>query len=404
MKILFLTDEFYPIFGANSLVVNTLCEQFVQDGHEAVVMPSCYDKSLPEEETYRDIKIIRKIPADTKQNLKTNFNKERFIDSAKVLFNLIKTKLNKKVRVRVNSRIFARKFLREWIDENGINAVISINCSIELSFPLLYLRKRKQLNCKWIFYMIDPFESHEYYRSISAVKKLREIQHEIMEKCDGIVATDLIYKDTAEWESKEILKKITVLGFPKIVEPHYVSCDDDIEMDKSKINIVCTGSKNEKERNSDYTMQICKSLADRNIIFHFVGIGWTTEDKVIDHVCYYRKRSYQAVLNLQQNADFLLNIGNKSSNQLPSKILEYISTGKPIINIYKNENCPTLNLLKGYDALNVFEKLPIYVAKQVVLDYIYLKREKCLFESIEKEYYQYTAKFVARNMLQVIKA
>ena len=55
-------------------------------------------------------------------------------------------------------------------------------------------------------------------------------------------------------------------------------------------------------------------------------------------------------------ADILVNIGNAVDNQMPSKIFEYISTGKPIINLYKSKDCPTLKYLEKYPAaLNIFE-------------------------------------------------
>ena len=55
-------------------------------------------------------------------------------------------------------------------------------------------------------------------------------------------------------------------------------------------------------------------------------------------------------------ADILVNIGNAVDNQMPSKIFEYISTGKPVINIYKSADCPTLKYMEKYPAaLNIFE-------------------------------------------------
>ena len=44
----------------------------------------------------------------------------------------------------------------------------------------------------------------------------------------------------------------------------------------------------------------------------------------------------------------LVNIGNSVDNFMPSKIFEYISTGKPIINVYKIPECPTLKYLAEY--------------------------------------------------------
>ena len=51
-----------------------------------------------------------------------------------------------------------------------------------------------------------------------------------------------------------------------------------------------------------------------------------------------------------------MNIGNAVDNQMPSKIFEYISTGKPIINIFKSTDCPTLKYLGRYPlVLNIHE-------------------------------------------------
>ena len=51
MKILFLTDEFYPNFGANSLLVRTLAGEFIKNEHQVFVMPFSYDIALPKMET-----------------------------------------------------------------------------------------------------------------------------------------------------------------------------------------------------------------------------------------------------------------------------------------------------------------------------------------------------------------
>ena len=48
--------------------------------------------------------------------------------------------------------------------------------------------------------------------------------------------------------------------------------------------------------------------------------------------------------------------GNKVDNQVPSKIFDYISLGKPIINVYTSEKDPALEYLKQYPlALNISE-------------------------------------------------
>ena len=52
----------------------------------------------------------------------------------------------------------------------------------------------------------------------------------------------------------------------------------------------------------------------------------------------------------------LLSIGNKNPSQLPSKVIEYISTGKPVIHFAEIENDPVIEISKRYSNLIVISK------------------------------------------------
>lgn len=402
MKILFLTDEFYPTFGANSLLVRTLAQELMCNEHEVFVMPFAYESALPSEEIWNGIHVIRCIRADDKQLLLDNLRKGSIATAAKIGFKYVRGRICPKRQLLPKDRIAARGVLETFIKEQHIDAVISICCSIELSFPLLYLRKKNKLPCRWLFYMIDPFESHSYYRSIEKTSVLRRVQHDIMMHCDAVVATELIYNDTKQWEAEEILSKISVVEFPKIEKPFKQACEDGVELSKEKINIVCTGSKNEQVRNSEYTMQLCERFKDENVIFHFIGHGWCEAEQ--NNCIFYCPRSHEAVRNLQMDANFLLNIGNVVTNQLPSKILEYISTGKPIINVCKSAACPTLALLKGDDALHLLESDEIEKSYVKLKDFIYAERTAVSFEEIQKQYKIYTPAYVAKQILSILQS
>ncbi|MBQ6946637.1 MAG: glycosyltransferase [Clostridia bacterium] len=390
MKFLFLTDEYYPNFGANSLIVRTLSKELVNRGHKVYVMPASYDKSLPKNEEFEGSTVLRTLPFDGKETLLSSIKQFRWIEAMQIFTMCLGAKLLRSHRLWPKQKIAARQFLKRFIDEQKIDVAISINCSVELSFPLLYLRKRHKLKCKWIWYMLDPFESHEYYRAHTSERKLKRLQHSIMQNCDRIIATDLIYDETSQWEQAQILNKITVAGFPKIEKPQYVPVADDIILPHGKINVVCTGSKNETVRNSAYTLSLCKQIP--SVAFHFVGNGWANETKEEDNLYFYPPHSYQSIRNLQQNADFLLNIGNAVDNQLPSKVLEYISTGKPIINIYKTERCPAKALLDRWDALNIAENED---AVEKLYAFVNSNRAKVSFEILEKIFEEFTPACVA---------
>ncbi len=400
MNILFLTDEFFPDFGANSLVVRAVCEQLAASEHNVFVMPFVYNPALPAQQAWENIHIIRQVPQDNKVSLQNAIKRLDFIQAFKILGVMAGAKMFGPDDLRHKKKICARPFLENMIAKHNIDTVVSINCSVELSFPLLFLRKKGRLNCKWIFYMLDPFESHEYYRSHSSVKKLRRLQHKIMDSCDKVFATELIYKDTAVWEEKSILDKIVPVEFPKISKPTASPCEDDVTLPENVINIVCTGSKNEAVRNSAYTLELCRRLENEKIMFHFVGNGWTEgEKKQQGNIIFYPPRSWQAVRNMQLGSDFLINIGNAVYNQLPSKVLEYISCGKPIINVYKSDLCPAKQLLERWDALNISEQEDIETSLADIKDFLAKAHPKVSFNEIEDRYAQYTPAAVAENFL-----
>ncbi len=60
------------------------------------------------------------------------------------------------------------------------------------------------------------------------------------------------------------------------------------------------------------------------------------------------KVPHNYIVNAMQQATCLVNIGNKTSYQLPSKIIEYMSTGKPILNICTITDDSSSNILVNY--------------------------------------------------------
>lgn len=401
MRIAFLTDEFYPTFGANSLVVKTVCEQLIQKGHEVYVLPLHYAEGQPVRELWENITICRGVPSDNKHQLKTLLKKRFIWKAGKLAYSLYRQKCDPH-DFQAKKNYMAEEYLEKWLREEKIDTVVSINCSIELSFPLLSLRKNGKLPCKWFFYMLDPFADHEYYLSHASKKTLRKIQHSIMVHCDRVLATKLIYDETAKWETEDVLQKIVRTEFPKIEKPVYQACDDDITLDPGVTHVVCTGSKNEIVRNSDYTLAVCRQLQDLPVQFHFVGYGWEEEGKVRKegNCLFYPPHSPQSAKNLQLNGDFLLNIGNTVTNQLPSKVLEYISTGKPVINFYKSEGCPAKALLSNAVAINIPEQGDIDAQAEALADFLREANPARSFAEIADAYCAYTPEYVVKNFLK----
>lgn len=401
MNFLFLTDEFYPNFGANSLLIKNIAEELVRHDHSVYVMPYGYDHALPEMEIYNGIRIVRRIPSDGKDELIKQIRNGHWLIAAKIISKYLRTKFFFLRNIKVKENYGARQFLQEWIKQNRIDCVISINCSVEISFPLLALRKRGQLACKWIWYMIDPFESHDYYQSLMPQRKLRKLQKKIMVACDRVIMTDEIYRDTCVWESFRNIPKPLVLKFPKIVSLGEQKSEEKYILPKGCINVLCTGTRDDEVRDSTYALELCKKI--REVNFHFVGVNWAeNEVEQEDNLFFYPRQKKEVITNMQGQADFLLNIGNKKPNQIPSKVLEYINTGKPVINIFKTGHCPTLELLKGYDAIHIHEKELLETTYQTLRVYLSQNHSAVNQEEILEKYTEYTPKYFVDKLLEFL--
>jgi len=396
MNIVFFVDNYYPQTDANTLVVESICDYFSQEGHCVYIMPANFNGALKQEEIYKGTNIIRLLPSDTKKAMKNEIKNMRFIMATKIFSVLIASKIFGSHTLKNKKSYIATHFIEKWLLNANVDLAISVNCSIENSFPLLRLKKKSKLPCKWIFYMIDPFASHEYYLKYNRERKLQILQHEIMEACDRICATNVIYKDTAKWETQEILNKIRITEFPKITKTDISEEQESHKWFDDGVNVLCTGTKNEQVRNSEYTLSLCRRI--KNVTFHFIGIGWAEKEIVRQgNLIFYPPSEHDQILCMQSQADFLLNIGNRVTNQLPSKVLEYICMGKPIINIYKCDECPTLSILQGWDCLNIREDSDLIDVEMILENYLKLSHYRLPFSEIETKYSEYTPEKVGKN-------
>ena len=115
---------------------------------------------------------------------------------------------------------------------------------------------------------------------------------------------------------------------------------------------------------------------------------------------------YEVAQQAMADADVLINIGNSVPVHMPSKTLEYINTGKPTVNFYKLEDCPTLYYTKCYPlALNLFEgDADIDSAADAFIRFCEESRGKTVDrELILREYADCTPETIAQKILDCLE-
>ena len=91
---------------------------------------------------------------------------------------------------------------------------------------------------------------------------------------------------------------------------------------------------------------------------------------------------------------------------MPSKVLTYISLGKPILNIVKIENCPSIEYLKEYPyAISVFENRRIDqgIINKIEDFCMTMKGKGLPYEYIKEKYKECTLDYVGQELYSIIK-
>ncbi|WP_018757569.1 hypothetical protein [Paenibacillus terrigena] len=118
----------------------------------------------------------------------------------------------------------------------------------------------------------------------------------------------------------------------------------DVFKEDGKIRFVFIGTLYRKIRNPDFLLQLFRRMLDTpygdRLELHFFGnvhdceASFTSyEDLLHTHIFMHGVVEHHVALNAMQQADVLVNISNRTPLQLPSKVVEYASTGNRILNI-----------------------------------------------------------------------
>jgi hypothetical protein len=95
------------------------------------------------------------------------------------------------------------------------------------------------------------------------------------------------------------------------------------------------------------------------------------------------------------SAHCLLSIGNKNPNQIPSKVIEYLATGKPIIHFTEIDDDPVINLSNEFHNLVILNKSDDEKKLSLLIEEMFNKIEK--FDT-DRFINNYTAESIIDNL------
>lgn len=198
---------------------------------------------------------------------------------------------------------------------------------------------------KWVVYSIDAYWSKAGIPPAEVPIKKSE-EKEIFDTCDMIIFLDTIEKDYSGKEYDDVRGKMRSLPLPLFDLKPQFDYRDGITPSKEGKDVVFTGTIYDNYTTVDEIADIIRKSNDTRAHYHFMGKIYPKSLAVLDglakefpdRIHIYGRKSYEYAKGSMQRGDILLNLANDNSNQIPSKIFEYIATCKPIINVYRQSN------------------------------------------------------------------
>lgn len=423
-KIIILQEDLFAMPDANAKLVFRIAMQLLEIGYDVSVLGIANNEAEQVGE-YRGIRLIHEPDYKAKEvrQLKERLGRYHWLRY------VIRPR---SIWYRINNGRYTPFYLetRSWLRKHVHEYDALIACCSPY-YPLA-LATEVADRIPVIFYKIDPVGSWE--DKSKGDTALSTIENEI--KWDNVAARiimpDVVYRDYMRLPTKVNGHKTTVAQFPNVrpIVPQQQRSKIVESFEKDKINLLFVGKFYAEIRHPQYLFNLMEQLRDTPIVLHIVGpinyMGFDEEylekyfTNKIENIRFHGAVPPAEADALLTQADVLVHVGNSVDTAMPSKILDYISSGKPILNICKIRTCPTIPLMERYPiGLTIYEQSDVSdqysvvncrssviseeIVEQVKEFCITNKGKQIPYEQIEKLYPECTIEYVGKQFNEAIQ-
>ena len=251
----------------------------------------------------------------------------------------------------------------QLLAEGGYDGLISI--SVPFTAHLVgYGVKRRYPKVPWLVDISDPFSFAEHTPS-NNLRLYRGLNYRIEDKIlGGADAITLTIPGAADKYAEVFPRhaaKMRVVPFP-LPSVQGRGTEPPIFPDDGKVRLVFVGNLYKNIRNPRFLLRLFAMLLRTHLAncleLHFFGnlsdCGEYFEPyrellgkKIFTHGPVPRDRALQAI----REATVVVNIANATPYQLPTKVMEYVSAGKPVLNLASIANDSSVRFFASYPAV-----------------------------------------------------
>ena len=361
--IVFLLGSYYPHYSAVGRCLGNIADVF-EDKYRVTVIGMLSQSNQLHEEEYRSQKIIR--VTTRRNNRRICLEESNTVDCLGGLL-----QKSKRILSQINNVLYllspGGSAAKDWIASYKA-ALRKISDPIDLIIPtcnpfetvivaLDYKKEHPQTEV--IPFLFDLYADNQRMNRTSFIKRMKWNKNIKLEKRMLQEANFVFY--VPNWTSHikkyhhDQLSHCQEVEHPLLVKRDVKNGDIPIISDSPEriLHIVYTGVVDLQNRNPRFMLAIIPVLGIYNLSFDFYAFG--SADHIIENaakeegrVKYFGKVSTFEAETARCNSDFLLSLGNSDFSQVPSKLFEYFSVGKPIVHFALTKDDPAIKLLEGY--------------------------------------------------------
>lgn len=415
MKILCLVDKYYPSSSANTVCCNNLTDYFkrqgasvdylaIKDSIDDVDYAQINGSNIFKIDTYHD-KYLKKYGK--------KYNAKKWID----LPWLLRKYLGLINKVRCCTRPSTGYVSLDCVDYKKIyNQVAKISnkydAIISFSMPFgLHIVAKKLLEMgladNWHPVFLDVFEYNKCL-DVARTNYRKKLTQKTLKPATAVFLAEGILKEHLEMGyTPDYHKKAQEFYIPTLKD---LKLENNAQDDENNIIMTYAGLFYKDIRRPDEMLDILSSFP-QNFKLHIYGDGCEkdVEEKAQkfkeNQIFRHGRVTHDKCLEELSKSNILINVGNTITNQMPSKVFEYISIGKPIINFYFTEDDMCLPIFKKYElAFNL--NLNNYTDSDIenLIEFCNkFKNKKLSYEDATKNLVEYRVDFIADKMYSTIK-
>lgn len=363
MKILYILGAYKPNMSANGVCSDNVITRLLEEGHEVTALVNAV-KGVPYRSEDGSLTVVRvrprlytRLSENAEACRQAHPLRSRIIGVFAKVINKVHLMLTLPWWPRV-SPLVACRFKNDAIKlhkEKHFDAVISVYTPIE-ALLAGYSLKVHFPEIKFYPYFLDSLSGGFGPRLFS---KKRIIKHGLrIEKKIFPYAEKIIVMRASRQHHERYnggyLKKTVFLDVPSFCKKETYIEEGRVKKPGAPLKFLYVGSISYAVRDPSELIRVLTEIREENIICEFVGkidcphLFEPLREKLGDRLILSGQLPHSEVIKKISNADVLLNIGNRISTMIPSKIFEYIAYKKPIISTYMIDGEPSARYLKDY--------------------------------------------------------